>query len=125
MLHMRSQLQERRERRKRRVRARISGTASRPRLSVFRSIGHISAQLIDDVAGKTLVAARDGELSGKPESKEGMGTKSAAAYAVGKLLAEKAKKAGLESVVFDRNGYAYTGRVAALAQGGRDGGLQF
>ena len=118
------QLQERRERRKRRVRAKVSGTSARPRLSVFRSLTHISAQLIDDVAGRTLVSARDGEVKGA-SAKEGMGAKVAAAYAVGQLLAERAKTAGVTAVVFDRNGYVYTGRVAALAQGGRDGGLQF
>jgi large subunit ribosomal protein L18 len=118
-------LKERRERRKRRVRAKISGTAERPRLSVSRSLQHISCQLIDDVAGRTLAAARDGELAAKAPAKEGMGAKVASAYAVGQLLAEKAKKAGITAVVFDRNGYAFTGRVAALAQGGRDGGLQF
>ncbi len=120
----RIQLKERRERRKSRVRAKISGTAARPRLSVFRSLSHISCQIIDDVSGKTLVAARDGELKGV-EAKEGLGNKAAAAYSVGKLLAEKAKAAKIESVVFDRNGYAFTGRVAALAQGARDGGLAF
>jgi large subunit ribosomal protein L18 len=114
-----------RKRRQRRVRAKVKGTAARPRLSVFRSAKHISAQIIDDEAGKTLAAATDEKLGKKAEGAEGMKAKVAAAYAVGKAVAEAAKKAGIEAVVFDRNGFAYSGRVAALAEGARQNGLKF
>jgi large subunit ribosomal protein L18 len=101
-----------------RIRKKISGTSERPRLTVFRSSKSIYCQIINDVAGTTLVAA---------SSKEGAitGTKTEQAVAVGKLLAEKAKSAGIQSVVFDRTGYLYHGRVKALAEGAREGGLQF
>lgn len=104
---------------RRRIRGKISGTAQRPRLSVFRSNKGIYAQLIDDVAGVTLAAAssRNVSLEGK--------TKSEVAKAVGTVLAEKAKEANIENVVFDRGGYPYHGRVKALAEGAREGGLQF
>lgn len=118
---------EGRRRRHARVRAKVSGDASRPRLAVFRSAKHIQAQLIDDAAGRTLAAADDLKL-GKKEAAKGqkeMGAKAAAAYAVGHLLAERAKKAGITKAVFDRGGFTYAGRVAALAQGARDGGLEF
>jgi large subunit ribosomal protein L18 len=108
----------RRSRRAVRVRARITGTAARPRLSVFRSLKHVSAQLIDDVAGRTLAAASDRELGqakGKPVE---------LAKAVGELLAEKAKKAGVTAAVFDRGSYRYHGRVAAIAAGARAQGLK-
>jgi large subunit ribosomal protein L18 len=108
-----------RERRHRRVRAKVSGTAARPRLSVFRSLSHVYVQIIDDAAGKTLAAASDAEV-GKKKLK-----KSETAREVGKLLAEKAAKKGIASVVFDRGGYAYTGRIAAVADGAREGGLKF
>lgn len=114
-----------RKRRQRRVRAKVRGTAERPRLCVFRSAKHISAQLINDDTGKTLAAASDEKLGKKAEAAEGMKAKVAAAYAVGQAVAEAAKKAGVESVVFDRNGFAYTGRVAALAEGARKNGLKF
>ncbi len=106
-----------------RVRARLSGTAARPRLSVFRSLRNITAQLIDDQAGKTVVQAGGKEV-GK-EKAEGYTGKTATAYLVGKKLAEKAKAAGIAKVVFDRGGYQYHGRVAALADGARAGGLEF
>ncbi len=108
-----------RARRHARVRAKVSGTASRPRLSVFRSNRYIYAQIIDDVAKKTLVSASDLKLdvSGK--------TKKERAYEVGKEVARRAKEKGIESVVFDRGGYLYTGRVKALAEGAREGGLRF
>lgn len=109
-----------RERRQRRVRAKVKGTPDKPRLSVFRSVGHIYAQLIDDTVGKTVAGASDLELSKKEKGK-----KSDTAREVGKLIAEKGKKAGVETVVFDRNGFAYTGRIAALADGAREGGLKF
>jgi large subunit ribosomal protein L18 len=100
-----------------RIRKKISGTSERPRLSVFRSSKSIYCQIIDDLAGTTLVAASSKEAAG--------GTKTEQAVAVGKLLAEKAKSAGIQSVVFDRSGYLYHGRVKALAEGAREGGLQF
>jgi large subunit ribosomal protein L18 len=109
---------EARRRRHRRVRGKIAGTAQRPRLLVFRSNRGISAQLIDDEAGRTLAAA---SWSGAAAS----GSKTEQATAVGKALAEAAKKAGIESCVFDRAGYLYHGRVKALAEGAREGGLQF
>ena len=108
----------RRLRVRRGVRAKINGTAERPRLSVFRSNAHIYAQLIDDRAGHTLAAASSLE--------EGVeGSRIDVAKTVGKRLAERGKEAGIESVVFDRNGYRYHGRVKAVAEGAREGGLQF
>lgn len=103
-----------------RVRRKISGTAQRPRLSVFRSAKHIYAQLIDDVAGKTLAAA-----SSMDKGFEGSGGNKEAAKKVGLALAEKAKAVGIEEVVFDRGGYVYHGRVQELADGAREGGLKF
>jgi len=111
---------EARLRRHRRVRGKIRGTAERPRLLVFRSNRGIFAQLVDDDAGRTLAAASWLDL-GKTFS----GDKSAQAAEVGKLLARNAKKAGIETVVFDRGGYLYHGRVKALADGAREGGLSF
>ncbi len=115
---------ESRTRRRARIRARVIGTAKRPRLAVFRSAKHVYAQLIDDASGKTLAASTDAK-SKKAAKAEGMEAKIASAYAVGQDLAEKAKKAGLAVVVFDRGGYAYHGRIKALADGARAGGLQF
>ena len=113
-------VREARERRHRRVRRKIAGTAERPRLVVHRSNRGIEAQLIDDVDGKTLAHASHLGL------KKGFkGTKSEQAAEVGKLLGATAKKAGIESVVFDRGGYLYHGRVKALADGAREGGLVF
>ena len=106
-------------RRHARVRKNISGTAERPRLCVFRSASHIYAQIIDDVAGKTLVSAST------LEAKMANGGNKEAALAVGKLIAEKAIAAGIKQVVFDRGGYIYHGRVASLADGAREGGLEF
>ena len=106
--------------RRKRIRAKISGTAACPRLSVFRSSKHIYAQLIDDVAGKTLCSA-----SRMEKSFEGFGGNAEAAKKVGLALADKAKAAGIVDVVFDRSGYVYHGRVAALAEGAREGGLNF
>ena len=102
-----------------RVRGKISGTAERPRLSVFRSEKNIYAQIIDDVAGNTLVAASSVEKDFGP------GSNKEAARKVGKLIAERAVAKGIEEVVFDRGGYIYHGRVAALAEGAREGGLEF
>ncbi|HID53473.1 MAG TPA: 50S ribosomal protein L18 [Anaerolineae bacterium] len=112
-----------RQRRHRRIRARISGTADRPRLNVFRSIDHIYAQLIDDEAGRTLVSAStiDVELRGDLNGK----TKKEQAALVGEKVAERAKAAGISTVIFDRGGYLYHGRVKALADGAREGGLEF
>lgn len=107
------------ERRKKRIRAKICGTAARPRFSVFRSAKHITAQLIDDAAGKTLVAAGDTEV-GKLDA-----GKIKIAEAIGKLITERAKEKGITEVVFDRRGYAYHGRVKAVAEGARAGGLRF
>ncbi|OIO52408.1 50S ribosomal protein L18 [Candidatus Uhrbacteria bacterium CG_4_10_14_0_8_um_filter_58_22] len=112
--------------RHRRVRARVSGTSERPRLAVFRSLKHIYAQLIDDVSGRTLVSADEQGVDVKAvKDDEGRKGKTAVAYAIGKLLAERATKAGIKSVVFDRGGFSFAGRVAALAQGARDNGLSF
>ena len=116
--------------RHRRVRARVSGTAARPRLSVFRSNKQIYGQLIDDTASKTVVAVSEKELDSKARAKLVQGEddrkgKTAVAYAMGKLIAEKATAAGVKAVVFDRGGFAFEGRVAAFAQGARDNGLEF
>jgi large subunit ribosomal protein L18 len=112
-------------RRQRRVRAKVRGTSERPRLSVFRSTKHISAQVIDDTTGKTLATATD---EGKKAPKVAGGERKAkigSAFAVGQAVAEAAMKKGITTVVFDRNGFAYSGRVAALADGAREGGLKF
>ncbi len=112
-----------RKRRQASIRKKIRGTADRPRLSVFRSTQHIYAQLIDDVSGTTLAAAstKSKELSGH----EGHKGNAKAAAAVGTLLAEKAKAANVETVLFDRNGFLYHGRLKALADAARAGGLKF
>ncbi len=110
---------DKRIRRHRRVRTRIFGTKIRPRLSVFRSQKHLLAQLIDDEAGKTLVAVSDKNVKGDKK------TKKEKSFLVGKLLAGKAKEKKIKRVVFDRGGYVYTGRVKELADGARDGGLEF
>ena len=109
--------------RHKRVRGKIKGSAETPRLSVYRSLTHIYAQLIDDVKGNTLVTAStlDKELKGTLEGKD----KKAQAFAVGELLAKKAAAKGITTIVFDRGGYLYTGRVANLADGARKGGLEF
>jgi large subunit ribosomal protein L18 len=107
---------EARVRRHARVRKRIKGSTERPRLAVFRSNRHIYAQLIDDVQHSTVVAASDREVKA--------GDPTARAKAVGELIASRAKEAGIERVVFDRGGRLYHGRVAALADGAREGGLQ-
>ena len=103
-----------------RVRGKISGTPERPRLSVFRSNANIYAQIIDDVAGVTLVSASTLE-----KDFEGTGSNKEAARKVGVVLAERAKAKGITTVVFDRSGYIYHGRVAELAEGAREGGLEF
>ena len=111
---------EARIKRHRRVRKNISGTAERPRLNVFRSLNHIYAQIIDDTKGITLVSASTMDK----EFKE-YGGNCEAARAVGKMVAEKALEKGIKAVVFDRGGYVYHGRVASLAEGAREGGLDF
>lgn len=103
-----------------RVRAKINGTSERPRLNVYRSAKHIYAQLIDDVKGITIVSASTLE-----KSFEGSGGNKEAARKVGLSIAQKAKKAGITKVVFDRGGYLYHGRVKELAEGAREGGLEF
>ncbi len=107
--------------RHKRIRGKISGTPECPRLCVFRSTSHIYAQVIDDVAGKTLAAAS----SLDKDIKSVEGTKKEVSRAVGKLVAERAKAAGVEAVVFDRGGNIYHGRVQELAEGAREGGLKF
>ena len=102
---------------KARIRGRVSGTAERPRMSVFRSNKQIYVQLIDDVAGTTLVAASSKGIEG--------GTKSEIAAKVGQLVAQKALEANIQTVVFDRNGFLFHGRVKSLADGARQGGLKF
>lgn len=120
------QLQQKREarlRRHRRVRGRVVGTPERPRLNVFRSLTNIYVQVIDDTVGHTLVAAStlDKDIAAQIEGK----SKIERAKAVGQLIAQRAKEAGITKVVFDRGGYQYHGRVAALAEGAREGGLEF
>jgi len=112
---------ERRYRRHLRIRKRIRGTADRPRLAVHRSLKHVYAQLVDDDKGETLVGVSDRV---KDLSVEGSG-KVATSFAVGKLLGERAVAAGISKVVFDRGGYPYHGRVKAVADGARKGGLEF
>ena len=112
---------ERRQRIKNRIRKVVSGTESRPRLSVFRSNKEIYAQIVDDVTGKTMVSAssRDKDIAASK------GTKSDIAALVGKAIGEKATKAGIETISFDRGGYQYHGRVKSLAEGAREAGLKF
>lgn len=107
---------ERRARRHLRVRKKVTGTAERPRLVVFRSVKHIYAQLVDDVARRTLMTVTDSGIEGK---------KSVKSVEVGKKIAVQAKAAGISKVVFDRAGYQYTGRVKAVADGAREAGLEF
>jgi len=107
-----------RQRRHRRIRVKLAGTAQRPRLNVFRSLQHIYAQVIDDASGTTLAAA---STLGADER----GTKSDRARAVGKAIAERAKEKGVTAVVFDRGGYMYHGRIKALADAAREAGLEF
>ena len=112
-----------RKRRHRRVRMKISGTAERPRLNVFRSLDHIYAQVIDDKAGQTIVSASTVDKALRSQFDEK--SKREQAKLVGEALAERAKDAGVKTVVFDRGGFIYHGRVKALAEGAREGGLKF
>jgi large subunit ribosomal protein L18 len=114
---------EHRRRIHRRIRSRLEGLPARPRLSVFRSAKHIYAQVIDDVAGRTLVSASSVDKEMRKQMKGGSNL--AAAKAVGRLVAERAVKAGIAQVVFDRGGYKYHGRVKALADAAREAGLKF
>ncbi|MEN4761437.1 MULTISPECIES: 50S ribosomal protein L18 [unclassified Chryseobacterium] len=111
---------EKRIRIKRRVRGKISGSSELPRLSVYKSNKEIYAQLIDDISGKTLASA-----SSREKGVDANGTKTEVSAAVGKAIAAKAIAAGIETIVFDRNGFVYHGRVKALADGAREGGLKF
>jgi len=111
-----------RQKRVKRIRKKISGTPERPRLRVFKSAKHIYAQLIDDVAGHTLLAMSTGDKSFRETDIKG---KKDQAHQVGMLLAGKAKEKGISAVVFDRGGYIYHGRVKALSDGAREGGLEF
>ncbi len=107
---------QKRERRHLRVRKRVAGTSERPRLVVFRSLKHITAQLVDDTQGRTLLTVSDSDITGKKAEKS---------LEVGKRVAARAKEAGITRVVFDRAGYQYHGRVKAVADGAREGGLEF
>ena len=108
--------QDMRARRHLRVRKNVAGTAERPRLVVFRSLKHITAQIVDDTTGRTMMTVTSVKLEGKKSDKS---------VQVGKMIAEKAKAAGVSKVVFDRAGYKYHGRVKAVADGAREGGLEF
>jgi large subunit ribosomal protein L18 len=109
-----------------RIRKKVLGTTARPRLNVYRSVNHIYVQLIDDAKQATLVSASSLEQGKKADSKEHItGGNVASAKAVGKLIAERAKAKGIESVVFDRGGYLYHGRIKAVADAAREGGLKF
>ncbi len=112
-----------RQRRQKRTRKKVIGTAERPRLNVYRSLSHMHAQIIDDFQGHTLVAAStvEPEVKGKMDSTKNR----EAAKEIGKLLAERAKAKGITKVTYDRGGFLYHGRVASLAEGAREGGLEF
>src|SRR5205085_4467614 len=116
----RTEKKEIRNRIHQRIRRKLSGTPQRPRLAVFRSVAHIYAQVIDDTAGQTLVSASSVDKAGKTK-----GGNVAAAKTIGKLVAERAREKGIKSVVFDRGGYVYHGRVKALADAAREAGLEF
>ncbi|MHB8487817.1 MAG: 50S ribosomal protein L18 [Candidatus Dormibacteria bacterium] len=114
-----------RARRHRRVRKHVSGTAARPRLAVFRSLRHIGAQLVDDSTGRTLVAASTTEPALRAVLGDANACTTAGATAIGKTISERARAAGVDTVVFDRAGYLFHGRVKALAEAAREGGLKF
>lgn len=116
---MNKQKARQQQRLRRKARVNMKGTAQRPRLSVFRSLKNISAQLVDDIAGKTLVSAAVKDI------KDEKGNKTEVANKVGKILAGKALEKGIKKVVFDRGSYKYHGRLKALAEGAREGGLEF
>jgi large subunit ribosomal protein L18 len=112
-----------REKRKARIRRKLSGTAARPRLTIYKSLKHMYAQLVDDTTGQTLAAVSTGSKALKDEVKED--DKTAAAKKVGQAIAKAAKEKGIEAVVFDRNGFDYHGRVEAVAAAAREAGLKF
>ena len=112
---------DQRLKRKKRIRKKVNGTAERPRMSIFRSAKHIYAQVIDDLAGRTLASASSRDVT----EVTGKGGNVGAAKAVGTAVAERARKAGVDAVVFDRNGFRYHGRIKAVADGAREGGLKF
>ena len=114
---------DRRERRHRRVRAKVNGTQQRPRLVVYRSLNNVEGQVVDDVAGRTLVGLST--LSSDLRAQRAEQTKTEQSRAAGRALAERAKEMGITRVVFDRGGYLYHGRVKAFAEGAREGGLEF
>jgi large subunit ribosomal protein L18 len=114
-----------RERVHSRIRKKLRGTTERPRLAVFRSLAHIYAQVIDDTKGVTIVAASSNEKDAVREGKRISGGNVAAAREIGKRVAQRAKERGIDSVVFDRGGYLYHGRVKALADAAREAGLEF
>jgi large subunit ribosomal protein L18 len=114
-----------RERRHRRVRNKVSGTAERPRLVVYRSLRNLEGQLVDDIGGVTLLGASTISPDLRDVETEGAHPQVERAHAAGKLLAERAREEGIETVVFDRGGYQYHGRVKAFAEGAREGGLKF
>jgi len=115
--------QELRERRHKRVRKKVTGTADKPRLNVFRSLNHIYAQVIDDLEGRTIVSASTLDSELRPKVKTGGNVE--AAKLVGELVGKRAVAAGIKEVVFDRGGYKYHGRVKSLADGAREAGLKF
>jgi large subunit ribosomal protein L18 len=119
-----SRRESQRVRRHQRIRSKIVGTPERPRLVVHRSLRHIQGQIVDDVAGKVLLGVST-TAPDLRELRDGEEDKTAVSRAAGKQIAEKAKDAGIETVVFDRGGYLYHGRVAAFAEGAREGGLKF
>jgi large subunit ribosomal protein L18 len=122
-VHQRKNIQVRRQRRQHHVRRRLFGTSERPRLSVFRSSKHIYAQVINDTTGTTLAAAST--LDPEIRAQKSYGGNKSAASVVGRVIAERAKQAGIDKICFDRRSYKYHGRVEALAQAAREAGLQF
>jgi large subunit ribosomal protein L18 len=125
------QKNEKKQRRHKRIRAKVFGSAEKPRLCVFKSSKHIYAQIIDDEKSKTLFSASDFEVkknkakSKTEDSKERLSRKNAIAFEVGKLIAKKAVEGKIKKIVFDRSGYAYHGNIKSLAEGAREGGLKF
>lgn len=113
------------ERRHNRIRAKVAGSPERPRLAVYKSNRYLHAQIIDDLAGKTLIAGSTKEMSTQGRSASGGGSKMETAKKLGLELAKRAKAAGITKVVFDRGGFRYTGRIATLAEAARQGGLEF
>lgn len=122
---LRKSRQLQRQRRHLRIRNKIRGTAERPRLVIYRSLKNIEGQLVDDDTGRTLIGLSTLAPDVRDFAAEGQNRRVEHAFAAGKALAERAKAEGIESVVFDRGGYKYHGRVRAFAEGARDGGLQF